>query len=50
MSIGASISLHTLSKPAMWFLYHRQAQKFIQENEQNLLSALTMEILGSYLG
>ncbi|KAF7369703.1 hypothetical protein MVEN_00301800 [Mycena venus] len=50
MSIGPTISLHALSKPAMWFLYHRQARKFLQENKDKPLTVLTMQILGSYLG
>ncbi|KAK7000133.1 hypothetical protein R3P38DRAFT_3219007 [Favolaschia claudopus] len=50
MSIGPNLPLHTLSKPAMRFLYRLQVRKFIKANEDHPLSEEIMEVFDSYLG
>jgi hypothetical protein len=46
---GATISIHTLAKPLMRLMYHRQALGFIQKNRGTPLSQETLEIYSSYL-
>ncbi|KAK7049192.1 hypothetical protein R3P38DRAFT_3175444 [Favolaschia claudopus] len=50
MSVGPNLPLHTLSKPVIRFLYHRQVQKFIAANENVVLSDEMMQLVEVYLG
>ncbi|KAK6971722.1 hypothetical protein R3P38DRAFT_714554 [Favolaschia claudopus] len=49
MSVGPNLPLHTLSKPAIRYLYRSQVRNFIKTNENNPLSEEMMEIFESYL-
>ncbi|KAK7000286.1 hypothetical protein R3P38DRAFT_3617052 [Favolaschia claudopus] len=49
MSVGPNLPLHTLSKPAIRFLYQLQVKKFIKATEKYPLSEYTMEVFDSYL-
>ncbi|KAJ7493052.1 armadillo-type protein [Mycena galericulata] len=46
---GATINLHTLTKPLMRLMYHRQALGFIQRNGDTPLSSKILEIYSTYL-
>ncbi|KAJ7124633.1 armadillo-type protein [Mycena crocata] len=46
---GATISLHTATKPLMWVMYHRAVLDFIDKNRGVPLSSMSMEIYSSYL-
>ncbi|KAK6971758.1 hypothetical protein R3P38DRAFT_3241858 [Favolaschia claudopus] len=49
MSVGPNLPLHTLSKPAIRFLYQLQVKKFIKVNENHPLSDEMIAVFGSYL-
>ncbi|KAK7000294.1 hypothetical protein R3P38DRAFT_1844092 [Favolaschia claudopus] len=49
MSVGPNLPLHTLSKPAIRYLYRSQVRNYIKTNENNPLSEEMMEIFESYL-
>ncbi|KAJ7493038.1 armadillo-type protein [Mycena galericulata] len=46
---GATINLHTVTKPLIKFMYHRQALGFIQRNGDTPLSSEILEIYSTYL-
>ncbi|KAK7017719.1 hypothetical protein R3P38DRAFT_2985086 [Favolaschia claudopus] len=50
MSIGPNLPLHTLSKPAIWVLYHLQARKYIKMNKDRPLSEEMLVMFETYLG
>ncbi|KAK7000292.1 hypothetical protein R3P38DRAFT_3219185 [Favolaschia claudopus] len=50
MSVGPNLPLHTLSKPAIRYLYQSQVKKFIKANENRPLSEEMVAIFESYLG
>nr|GAT60388.1 predicted protein [Mycena chlorophos] len=47
--LGATVSLHSLAKPLMRLQYHREAQKFIQRQQNVELSEASVKVLASYL-
>ncbi|KAJ7191388.1 hypothetical protein GGX14DRAFT_578970 [Mycena pura] len=49
LRVGATIPLHTLAKPLMKEMYHRQALSFIAERALAPLSAEFVDILVTYL-
>ncbi|KAJ7430497.1 armadillo-type protein [Mycena galericulata] len=46
---GPTINLHTVTKPLLKLMYHRQALGFIQRNGDTPLSSETLEIYSTYL-
>ncbi|KAK7042657.1 hypothetical protein R3P38DRAFT_3348590 [Favolaschia claudopus] len=50
MSVGPNLPLHTLSKPAIWFLYHFQVKKYIKTHEDMPLSQDMLDMFEAYLG
>ncbi|KAK6996395.1 hypothetical protein R3P38DRAFT_1961149 [Favolaschia claudopus] len=50
MSVGPNLPLHTLSKPAIWLLYHLQARKYIKTNQNQPLSEAMIIMFDVYLG
>ncbi|KAK7006358.1 hypothetical protein R3P38DRAFT_1707219 [Favolaschia claudopus] len=50
MSVGPNLPLHTLSKPAIWLLYHLQARKYIKTNRDQPLSEEMIIMFAAYLG
>ncbi|KAK7006329.1 hypothetical protein R3P38DRAFT_2794065 [Favolaschia claudopus] len=50
MSVGPNLPLHTLSKPAIWLLYHLQARKYIKTNHNQPLSEAMINMFDTYLG
>ncbi|KAK6971735.1 armadillo-type protein [Favolaschia claudopus] len=49
MSVGPNLPLHTLSKPAIRYLYQSQVRNYIKTNEKDPLSEEMMEVFESYL-
>ncbi|KAK6988163.1 hypothetical protein R3P38DRAFT_3291230 [Favolaschia claudopus] len=49
MSVGPNLPLHTLSKPAIWVLYHLQARKYIKSNKDRPLSEEILVMFETYL-
>ncbi|KAF7305419.1 hypothetical protein HMN09_00794300 [Mycena chlorophos] len=47
--LGATVSLHSVAKPLMRLQYHREAQKFLQRQQDVDLSEESMKVLASYL-
>ncbi|KAK6980634.1 hypothetical protein R3P38DRAFT_3465805 [Favolaschia claudopus] len=50
MSVGPNLPLHTLSKPAIWLLYHWQARKYIKTNRDQPFSEEMIVMFDAYLG
>ncbi|KAJ7182506.1 armadillo-type protein [Mycena crocata] len=46
---GPTISMHAVSKPIMWSMYHLQVLAFIRRNSETPLSRRTLEIYSSYI-
>ncbi|KAF7356897.1 hypothetical protein MVEN_01025500 [Mycena venus] len=45
---GPTINLHTVAKPLMKLMYHRQVREIIRKNRDSPLSSGTLEIYSSY--
>ncbi|KAJ7641950.1 hypothetical protein FB45DRAFT_863020 [Roridomyces roridus] len=50
LKYGPTINLHTLAKPLLRLMYHRQALEYIRVNKDMPLTEAMLDILSSYLG